>query len=294
LASVVPNDHSLPSYAPLPAGAPGVGVGAYVDPDRAVHSRRSVESFASGAAFVADDTELDQMPMTVAQYVKSVIMGLPWMFASYMGFVEFVTFSSHILLTHITTLLSNSLAKWDDLAAQILFFVVMIPILEVFFHFVVTIFVNFFRRFTTLTARGMNLSRHNRAARIVQGFLYFIITAQLLLSTILAIATLFLLRSPNVHIMLTIAGMILAILCAISPLLALFRIMISGWSSLFGRGPFLFPRSEWVAPFDMAGLLTDESLLHFMDSESSPLRIRSRLSERWTVLYTASIVSLIV
>jgi hypothetical protein len=103
-----------------------------------------------------------------------------------------------------------------------------------------------------------------------------------------------LLRSPGIRVILAITGMILAILCAMAPLLAFFRIVISGWSSLFGRGPFLFPRSEWVSPFDMAGLLTDEDLLHFMDSESSPLRIRSRLSERWSVPYKASIISLVV
>jgi hypothetical protein len=210
-----------------------------------------------------------------------------------MGFVEFVTFSSHILITHITTLFSNSLAEWDDLATQILFFIVMIPILEVFFYFVVTIFVNFFRRFTTLTARGMNFSIHNRAARILQGFLYFVITVQLIMSVVLGFLAFFLLRSPEIKVILTITGMILAILSAMAPLLAFFRIMISGWSSLFGRGPFLFPRSQWVSPFDLAGLLTDEGLLHFLDSESSPLRIRSRLNEHWSGIYKMSIISVV-
>jgi hypothetical protein len=238
-------------------------------------------------------TNGDSKP-TIRNRATAVLLGLPWTLACYIGFVEFVIFSIHILLNHLISLFSNSLTAWNDFSTQILFFLVMIPILQVLLYFVVTIFLNFFSRFLTLISGGLNLNRRIKPARVVQFILYCIITILMLLSIVLVFVIVFSPRLTIVRVTLSYTGMILAIACVTAPLLAFLRIMLSAWSSLFGRGPFLYPRAEWVAPFDMAGLLTDEALIHFLDDKSSPLQGPSLRHERWFVFPKQSFIGVFI
>jgi hypothetical protein len=236
----------------------------------------------------------EEHPESVPDYIKAVLAGLPWAIACYIGFVEFVIFSTNILLTHLASLLSNSIARWDDLIPQILFFLVMIPVLQIFFNFVVRIFVSFFHRFSSLATRGFNFSSDNKIARFLQKILYVLISLGLISNLILALIIFLQPSLIIIHVILSTIGMILAILCAISLVLAFLRIQCSAWLTLIGFGRFEYPRASWVNPFDMAGLLTDQTLVTFVDDPSSPLRSVSRRRERWSLSYKLSLLASLI
>jgi hypothetical protein len=223
--------------------------------------------------------------------VKSVISGFPWTLACYVGLVEFVIFSTNILVTHIASLFSNSLASWNDLSTQILFFFIMIPILQTFFHFVIRIFISFFRQLFNVAQRSRNFSTDDRLARVLQISLYVLITLGLLSSLVLALLVFLRPSIMSFRVFLSCTGMAFAILCAISPVLAFFRIQCSTWFAFAGGGPFVYPRESWVSPFDMAGLLTDDTVIEFFHGQASPLRALSRRREHWSVLDKLSLIA---